>query len=211
MILLHCSALGQAVPSLSAIAKGRVAAANIFKMIGSNNLESCERLDGGTTLQNVAGRIEFQRVSFAYPSRPNMVFENLSFTVRSGKTFAFVGPSGSGKSTIISMVQRFYEPNSGEILLDGNDIKSLKLKWLREQMGLVSQEPALFATTIASNILLGKENANMDQIIEAAKAANADSFINSLPNAYNTQVKLPEIFFIITYQISTFLLAKPPF
>ncbi|CAA7015678.1 unnamed protein product [Microthlaspi erraticum] len=181
-------ALGQAAPSLSAITKGRVAAANIFRMIGNNNLETSERLDGGTTLQSVAGGIEFQRVSFAYPSRPNIVFENLSFTVRSGKTFAFVGPSGSGKSTIISMVQRFYEPKSGEILLDGNDIKSLKLKWLREQMGLVSQEPALFATTIASNILLGKENANMDQVIEAAKAANADSFIKSLPNGYNTQV-----------------------
>jgi ATP-binding cassette subfamily B (MDR/TAP) protein 1 len=181
-------ALGQAVPSLSAISKGRVAAANIFKMIGNNNLESSERLENGTTLQNVVGKIEFCGVSFAYPSRPNMVFENLSFTIHSGKTFAFVGPSGSGKSTIISMVQRFYEPRSGEILLDGNDIKNLKLKWLREQMGLVSQEPALFATTIASNILLGKEKANMDQIIEAAKAANADSFIKSLPNGYNTQV-----------------------
>ncbi|KAG7593128.1 ABC transporter type 1 transmembrane domain superfamily [Arabidopsis thaliana x Arabidopsis arenosa] len=181
-------ALGQAAPSLSAITKGRVAAANIFRMIGNNNLESSERLENGTTLQNVAGRIEFHQVSFAYPSRPNMVFENLSFTIRSGKTFAFVGPSGSGKSTIISMVQRFYEPNSGKILLDGNDIKSLKLKWLREHLGLVSQEPALFATTIASNIIFGKENANMDQIIEAAKAANADSFIKSLPNGYNTQV-----------------------
>ncbi|KAG7593138.1 ABC transporter-like [Arabidopsis thaliana x Arabidopsis arenosa] len=181
-------ALGQAVPSLSAISKGRVAAANIFRMIGSNNLESFERLDNGITLQNVVGRIEFRQVSFAYPSRPNMVFEDLSFTIHSGMTFAFVGPSGSGKSTIISMVQRFYEPNLGDILLDGNDIKSLKLKWLREQMGLVSQEPALFATTIASNILLGKEKANMDQIIEAAKAANADAFIKSLPNGYNTQV-----------------------
>ena len=157
-------------------------------MIGNKTLEGSERLDNGTTLQNVAGKIEFHQVSFAYPSRPNMVFENLSFTIPSGKTFAFVGPSGSGKSTIISMVQRFYEPNSGEILLDGKDIKSLKLDWLREQMGLVSQEPALFATTIASNILLGKENANMDQIIEASKAANADSFIKSLPNGYNTQV-----------------------
>ncbi|XP_010439807.1 PREDICTED: ABC transporter B family member 14-like isoform X2 [Camelina sativa] len=182
-------ALGQAVPSLSAILKGRVAAANIFKMIGNNNLESSERLDdNGTSLENVAGRIEFHQVSFAYPSRTSMVFENLSVTIHSGKTFAFVGPSGSGKSTIISLMQRFYEPNSGEILLDGNDIKSLKLKWLREQMGLVSQEPALFATTIASNILLGKENASMVQIIEAAKAANADSFIKSLPNGYNTQV-----------------------
>ncbi|KAF3588559.1 hypothetical protein F2Q69_00028106 [Brassica cretica] len=181
-------ALGQAAPSISAISKGRVAAANIFRMIENKNLEGSERLEDGTTLQNVAGNIEFHQVSFAYPSRPNMVFENLSFTIPSGMTFAFVGPSGSGKSTIISMVQRFYEPNSGEILLDGNDIKRLKLSWLREQMGLVSQEPALFATTIASNILLGKENANMDQIIEAAKAANADSFIKSLPNGYNTQV-----------------------
>ncbi|CAN8313440.1 unnamed protein product [Cochlearia groenlandica] len=181
-------ALGQAAPSLSAIAKGRVAAANILRMIGSNNLEHSERLVEGTILQNVAGTIEFRRVSFAYPSRPNMVFDNLSFTIGSGKTFAFVGPSGSGKSTIISMVQRFYEPNSGEILLDGNDIKTLKLKWLREQIGLVSQEPVLFATTIASNILLGKEDATMDQIIEAAKSANADSFIKSLPNGYNTQV-----------------------
>ncbi|CAH8301085.1 unnamed protein product [Eruca vesicaria subsp. sativa] len=180
--------LGQAAPSLSAIAKGRVAAENIIRMIGNNNLEGSEKLDEGTTLQNVAGRIEFHQVSFAYPSRPNMVFENLSFSICSGKTFAFVGPSGSGKSTIISMVQRFYEPNSGEILLDGSDIKSLKLKWLREQMGLVSQEPALFATTIASNIRIGKEDAHMDQIIEAAKAANADSFIKSLPNGYNTQV-----------------------
>ncbi|EOA39501.1 hypothetical protein CARUB_v10008108mg [Capsella rubella] len=181
-------ALGQAVPSLSAISKGRVAAANIFSMIGNNNLENPARLDNGTILENVAGKIEFHRVSFAYPSRPNMVFDNLSFTIHSGKTFAFVGPSGSGKSTIISMVQRFYEPNSGEILLDGKDIKCLKLKWLREHMGLVSQEPALFATTIASNILLGKENASMVQIIEAAKAANADSFIKSLPDGYSTQV-----------------------
>ncbi|ESQ34059.1 hypothetical protein EUTSA_v10006583mg [Eutrema salsugineum] len=180
--------LGQAAPSLSAISKGRAAAENIFRMIGNNNLQGFERLDDGITLQNVAGRIDFHQVSFAYPSRPNMVFEDLSFTIRSGKTFAFVGPSGSGKSTIISMVQRFYEPKSGEILLDGNDIKSLKLSWLREQMGLVSQEPALFATTISSNILLGKENATMDLIIEAAKAANADSFIKSLPNGYNTQV-----------------------
>ncbi|WZZ59089.1 hypothetical protein YC2023_059196 [Brassica napus] len=180
--------LGQAAPSLSAISKGRVAAANIFRMIGNKTHKGSEKLDNGTTLQNVSGNIEFHQVSFAYPSRPNMVFENLSFTINSGKTFAFVGPSGSGKSTIISLVQRFYEPKSGEILLDGNDIKSLKLKWLRKQMGLVSQEPALFATTIASNILLGKEDAHMDQIIEAAKAANADNFIKSLPDGYSTQV-----------------------
>lgn len=78
----------------------------------------------------------------------------------------------------------------GKILLDGHDLKTLQLKWLREQMGLVSQEPALFATTIVSNILFGKEDANMDQIIEAAKAANAHSFIQGLPDGYHTQVPL---------------------
>uniref|UniRef100_A0A6N2K363 ABC transmembrane type-1 domain-containing protein n=1 Tax=Salix viminalis TaxID=40686 RepID=A0A6N2K363_SALVM len=86
------------------------------------------------------------------------------------------------------MVQRFYEPASGKILLDGHDLKTLELKWLRQQMGLVSQEPALFAATIADNILFGKEDASMDQIFEAAKAANVHSFVIQLPEGYHTQV-----------------------
>ncbi|KAI4366302.1 hypothetical protein MLD38_022192 [Melastoma candidum] len=98
---------------------------------------------------------------FAYPSHPNMIFEGLSFIMRAGKTIAIVGPSGSGKSTIIAMLQRFYDPTSGMILVDGIDVKNIQLKWFREQMGLVSQEPALFVTTVG---------ANMDQVIEAAKA-----------------------------------------
>ncbi|XVF63662.1 hypothetical protein PTKIN_Ptkin09bG0104600 [Pterospermum kingtungense] len=180
-------ALGQAAPNLAAIAKGRAAAANIFSMIETNSKPS--RLsDGETMLPEVAGKIEFCEVCFAYLSRPNMVFENLSFSIDAGKTFAVVGPSGSGKSTIISMVQRFYDPTSGKILLDGHDLKNLQLKWLREQMGLVGQEPALFDTTIAGNILLGKEDADMEQVIVAAKAANAHSFIEELPDSYNTQV-----------------------
>ncbi|KAL1311985.1 hypothetical protein HN51_038637 [Arachis hypogaea] len=180
-------ALGQAAPSLGSIAKGRAAAANIMNMIASAS-DVAKRLDDGTVLQQVEGKIEFSEVCFAYPSRSNMVFENLSFLVSAGKTIAVVGPSGSGKSTIISMIQRFYDPTSGKILLDGYDLKNLQLKWLREQMGLVSQEPALFATTIAGNILFGKEGADMDQIIQAAKAANAHSFIEGLPDGYNTQV-----------------------
>ncbi|KAK9164528.1 hypothetical protein Syun_005430 [Stephania yunnanensis] len=117
-----------------------------------------------------------------------MVFESLSLSINAGKTFAVVGQSGSGKSTIISLVERFYEPTSGKILLDGHDLKNLQLKWLRRQIGLVSQEPALFATTIAENILYGREDANMEQIVEAAKASNAHSFIQILPDGYNTQV-----------------------
>ncbi|RVX03272.1 ABC transporter B family member 13 [Vitis vinifera] len=180
-------ALGQAAPNLAAIAKGRAAAANIVNMIETDSTAS-KRLDNGIMLPKVAGQLEFCEVCFAYPSRPSMVFENLSFSIYAGKTFAVVGPSGSGKSTIISMVQRFYEPTSGKILLDGHDIKNLRLKWLRAQMGLVSQEPALFATTIAGNILYGKEDADMDQVIEAAKAANAHSFVQGLPDGYQTQV-----------------------
>ncbi|XP_040970649.1 ABC transporter B family member 13 isoform X1 [Gossypium hirsutum] len=180
-------ALGQAAPNLAAIAKGRAAAANIFSMIDTDSKPSGQA-DGETILPEVIGKIEFREVCFAYPSRPSGVFEKLSFSIDAGKTFAVVGPSGSGKSTIISMVQRFYDPTSGSILLDGYDLKNLQLKWLREQMGLVGQEPALFDTTIADNILLGKEDADMQQVILAAKAANAHSFIEELPNSYNTQV-----------------------
>ncbi|XP_057424427.1 ABC transporter B family member 13-like [Lotus japonicus] len=180
-------ALGQAAPNLAAIAKGRAAAANIMNMIASVS-DTSKSLDDGTILQQVAGKIEFCGVSFAYPSRSNMIFENLSFSVSAGKTVAVVGPSGSGKSTIICLIQRFYDPTSGKIMLDGNDLQNLQLKWLREQLGLVSQEPALFATTIAENILFGKEDASMDQIIQAAKAANAHSFIIGLPEGYHTQV-----------------------
>ncbi|PIA57360.1 hypothetical protein AQUCO_00600234v1 [Aquilegia coerulea] len=180
-------ALGQAAPNLAAIAKGRAAASNIISMVESA-AASCNRSDTGIVLPNIIGKIDFCEVSFAYPSRSNMVFEALNFSVGAEKTFAVVGPSGSGKSTIISMLERFYDPTSGKILLDGHDLKSFQLKWLREQMGLVSQEPALFATTIAGNILYGKEDASMEQIIKAAKASNAHSFIEDLPGGYNTQV-----------------------
>lgn len=107
------SALGQAAPNLAAIAKGRAAAANIFSMIETDSKPS-RQSEGETILPEVAGKIEFCEVCFAYPSRPNMVFEDLSFSIDAGKTFAFVGHSGSGKSTIISMVQRFYDPISGK-------------------------------------------------------------------------------------------------
>ncbi|KGN60047.1 ABC transporter B family member 13 isoform X1 [Cucumis sativus] len=180
-------ALGQAMPNLAAIAKGRVAAANIFSMIDAD-YESSSRSNNGVALSSVAGKIEFSEVSFAYPSRPQLIFDKLSFSISAGRTVAVVGPSGSGKSTIVSMVQRFYEPSSGKILLDGHDLRTLELKWLRRQMGLVSQEPALFNTTIAANILFGQENATMDEIIAAAEVANAHSFIQELPDGYSTQV-----------------------
>ena len=143
----------------------------------------------GEILESVSGEVEFRHVEFAYPSRPEaIIFKDLCLKIPSGKTVALVGGSGSGKSTVISLLQRFYDPLGGEICLDGVAIDRLQLKWVRSQMGLVSQEPALFATTIKENILFGKEDADMEQVVEAAKASNAHNFISKLPQGYDTQV-----------------------
>ncbi|KAJ8498874.1 hypothetical protein OPV22_009426 [Ensete ventricosum] len=150
-------------------------------------------IDSGSTegevLESVSGDVEFRRVEFAYPSRPdNFIFREFNLKVPAGKTVALVGGSGSGKSTVVALLERFYDPLGGGILLDGVDIRKLQLKWLRSRMGLVSQEPALFATSIKENILFGKEDATMDEVVAAAKAANAHSFISQLPQGYDTQV-----------------------
>ena len=140
-------------------------------------------------LDNVTGEVEFRNVEFCYPSRPmSPIFVNFSLHVPAGRMVALVGDSGSGKSTVIALLERFYDPLAGEVTLDGVDIRRLRLKWLRAQMGLVSQEPALFATSIRENILLGKEDATEEEVVAAAKAANAHSFISQLPRGYDTQV-----------------------
>ncbi|KAG2714415.1 hypothetical protein I3760_03G025800 [Carya illinoinensis] len=151
--------------------------------IDSDNME-------GEILECVsAGSVEFKHIEFAYPSRPeSIIFKDFCLEIPAGKTLALVGGSGSGKSTVIALLQRFYDPLGGEILLDGVAIDKLQLRWLRSQMGLVSQEPALFATTIKENILFGKEDATEEEVIEAGKAANAHNFISQLPHRYDTQV-----------------------
>lgn len=142
-------------------------------------------------LNKVDGHIEFRDVCFCYPSRPEAkIFDKFCLDIPAGKIVALVGGSGSGKSTVISLIERFYEPLAGQILLDRNDIRELDLKWLRQQIGLVSQEPALFATSIRENILYGKDEATLDEITRAAKLSEAISFINNLPERYETQVCL---------------------
>lgn len=101
---------------------------------------------------------------------------------------ALVGTSGSGKSTVIALLERFYDPLAGQVRIDGVNIKELQLKWLRRQIGLVSQEPALFATSIRENILYGKDGASMEEVIQASQSANAHAFIAKLPNGFETQV-----------------------
>ncbi|KAJ4960390.1 hypothetical protein NE237_020300 [Protea cynaroides] len=150
--------------------------------IDSGNME-------GKILESVSGEVEFKNVEFAYPSRPeNVILLGFNLKVPAGKTVALVGGSGSGKSTVIALLERFYDPLHGMILLDRVAIDKLQLKWLRSQMGLVSQEPALFATSIKENILFGKEDATMDEVVAAAKAANVHNFISQLPQRYDTQV-----------------------
>ncbi|KAF8693403.1 hypothetical protein HU200_038796 [Digitaria exilis] len=145
--------------------------------------------DTGEELSNVSGDVEFKNVEFCYPSRPESpILARFSLRVPAGRTVALVGPSGSGKSTVFALLQRFYDPSAGVVALDGVDIRRLRLKWLRAQMGLVSQEPVLFATTIRENILFGKEDATEEEVISAAKAANAHDFIVHLPQGYETQV-----------------------
>lgn len=186
-VVISGISLGQAAPNLSAFSKGKTAAYNVLSMI-KRKPDMNHNLLEGETLSHVKGHIELQKVCFSYPSRKEIVFQDFCLSIPAGKTVALVGHSGSGKSTIISLIERFYDPSAGKVLLDGHDLRSLQLKWLREQIGLVSQEPALFATSIVENILYGKENASMEEIKEAAKAANAHSFIESLPDGYNTQV-----------------------
>ena len=112
----------------------------------------------------------------------------MNLSVHSGETLALVGPSGHGKSTTIQLIERFYDPDSGSIELDGVDLKDFNVQFLRGQLGLVGQEPVLFDTTIAENIRFGLKDATQQQIESAAKQANAHSFITSFPDGYDTMV-----------------------
>lgn len=124
----------------------------------------------GKTLAYVRGEIEFKDVVFGYPTRPDTpVLQRFNLLVEAGKTIGLVGSSGSGKSADISLLERFYDPVKGNILLGGHKIKRLQLKWLRSQMGLANQEPILFATSIKENILFGKEGASMETQVRLAE------------------------------------------
>uniref|UniRef100_A0A670XZQ9 Bile salt export pump n=1 Tax=Pseudonaja textilis TaxID=8673 RepID=A0A670XZQ9_PSETE len=187
-VLVGALNLGQAAPCLEAFATGRGAATNIFETIDEKPRIDCMSEDG-YKLDKVRGEIEFHNVTFHYPSRPDVkILDELSMVIKPGETTAFVGPSGAGKSTTIQLIQRFYDPTEGMVTLDGHDIRSLNIQWLRSLMGVVEQEPVLFATTIAENICYGREDATMEDIIRAAKEANAYHFIMDLPLKFDTLV-----------------------
>ncbi|KAJ2914131.1 hypothetical protein MD484_g6294, partial [Candolleomyces efflorescens] len=196
-ILIGSISLTMLAPELQSLTQGCGAAAKLYETI--DRVPSIDSANpGGLKPESVVGEITLQDVRFSYPSRPTVqVVKGLNITFRAGKTAALVGASGSGKSTIVSLVERFYDPTSGIVKLDGVNLKELNVKWLRSQIGLVSQEPTLFATTIKQNVAYGligthyesaSEEEKFAMIKEACVKANADGFISKLPNGYDTMV-----------------------
>ncbi|CAI0455699.1 unnamed protein product, partial [Linum tenue] len=188
LVVVGGLALGSSLSNLKYFSEAWSAGERMTEIIRRVSKIDIDNTEGGS-LENVKGEVEFRHVEFAYPSRPdNIVFKDFSLHIPSAKTVALVGSSGSGKSTLIALLQRFYDPLRGEILLDNVAIDKLQLKWLRSQMGLVSQEPILFATSIKENILFGKEDGSVKEIVQAAKSSNAHNFISQFPQGYDTQV-----------------------
>ncbi|XP_027733749.1 ATP-binding cassette sub-family B member 5 [Empidonax traillii] len=187
-VLVGAFSLGQAAPNLESVAKARGAAYEVYKIINKKRLIDSSSKEGYKP-DKLIGEIEFRNIHFSYPARPDVkILKGLNLKVQTGKTIALVGSSGCGKSTTVQLLQRFYDPDHGEITLDGRDIRTLNVKWLRENIGIVSQEPVLFATTIAENIRYGREDISDAEIERAAKEANAFDFISRLPDKFNTMV-----------------------
>ncbi|XP_067418366.1 phosphatidylcholine translocator ABCB4-like isoform X2 [Emydura macquarii macquarii] len=187
-ILIGAFSVGQTAPSMEAFANARGAAYAIFNII-DNEPQIDSFSEAGYKPDHIRGNLEFHNVYFYYPSRQDVkVLKGLNLKVNCGQTVALVGSSGCGKSTTVQLIQRFYDPEKGMITLDGQDIKNLNLRYLREIIGVVNQEPVLFATTIAENIRYGREDVTMEEIEKAVKEANAYDFIMKLPDKFETLV-----------------------
>ena len=170
--------------STNAIAQVAVAVDRIEEVLDADNL-IVER-DDPVEIKNVAGKIEFSNVSFGYTEKP--VLSNLNFTINAGQFIGIVGPTGAGKSTVVSLIPRFYDPLLGSIKIDGVDVRDMKLSHLRDQIGYVLQDTVLFRATVAENIAFGRPGASEDEIIAAAKLANAHEFIMQMPGGYRAMV-----------------------
>jgi ATP-binding cassette subfamily B (MDR/TAP) protein 1 len=210
-------ALGQLAPPLTSFSSARTAIANLLETINRKPEIDGLSEEGLKPDLKVRGQIDLHDLEFAYPSRPGiMVCKNYSLHIEPGQTVALVGQSGCGKSTVINLLLRFYDPIAGKICIDGLDIKTLNIKWLRSQLGYIGQEAVLFAGTIGDNIAYGldpdivkkpltsgkhesSKDANssrklsdnpelMEQVVAAARLANAHDFISEFPQGYETDV-----------------------
>ncbi|XP_065863989.1 ABC transporter B family member 4-like [Euphorbia lathyris] len=187
-LLTGSLSLGQASPCMSAFAAGQAAAVKMFEVISRKpEIDSYDLK--GLKRKHLSGDIELRDVCFSYPTRPDeQIFSGFSLSIRRGTTAALVGESGSGKSTVISLIERFYDPQAGEVLIDGINLRKFQVKWIRKKIGLVSQEPVLFPSSIRENIAYGKDDATIEEIQAASALANAAKFINKLPQGLETNV-----------------------
>ncbi|MBR0062314.1 MAG: ABC transporter ATP-binding protein [Selenomonadaceae bacterium] len=187
--LTYAVNLANPVKRLSRIyGKLQKAMAAIDRIFGVLDLkETVNDKPNALELPQVKGNVSVENVTFSYDGTHNAL-ENVSFEVKSGQMIAFVGPSGAGKSTIANLIPRFYDVTAGTIKIDGFDIRDVKVDSLREQIGIVPQETLLFSTTVMENIRYGRLDATDDEVIAAAKAANADKFIRDLPEGYQTKI-----------------------
>ena len=189
VLIISAPSLGRTASSLPDELAGEIAAARLFYIIDRIPPIDSFSCEGTIPSEPCQGAIELRDIHFHYPTRPDVpIFQSYNLSIAPGKTVALVGESGGGKSTVISLLERFYDPVQGQVLLDGVDVRTLNVQWLREKIGLVSQEPTLFASSIMENIRHGKREATDDEVIEAAKMANADDFISGFPDGYNTEV-----------------------
>ncbi|KAL2912416.1 hypothetical protein HK105_208119 [Polyrhizophydium stewartii] len=198
-VLFSSASLGQIGPEMQAFALARAAGAKLFETIDRvPPIDPYDPSGERIAADSFRGRIELKAAEFTYPARPDVkVLKGVNLVIEPGTTVALVGESGSGKSTIIQLVERFYDPESGAIELDGVPLNKINVAWLRQQIGLVSQEPVLFEGTVADNVAFGlvgspHENAPADKklalIQDACRQANAHDFITKLPQGYDTQV-----------------------
>ncbi len=166
------------------IQESSAAGDRIFEVIDTH--PSIKNLEHPLPLKEFTGEIKFNNVSFHYEDSDELVLDNINFTVKNGEIVAFVGPSGGGKSTLVDLIPRFYDVTSGEILIDGKDIRHVRIEDLRKLMGIVTQETILFNESIKNNIAYGLTDFPIEKIIEAAKTANAHNFIMEMLNGYDT-------------------------
>ncbi|OQS02150.1 ATP-binding Cassette (ABC) superfamily, partial [Thraustotheca clavata] len=195
-VMMAAQGMGQTAGFLNDTDSAKKAAAEIFAVVEREPIIDSSQVDEGIVPKSVEGRIEFKDVTFCYPTRPHIkVLKHYNLTIEPGQTVAFCGPSGGGKSTVVALLERFYQQQKGSITLDGRELSTLNLPWLRNQIGLVGQEPVLFVGTIADNIAGGLSNPDdvydlQHRVEEAAKMANAHNFITQFPDGYQTQVGL---------------------
>jgi ABC transporter fused permease/ATP-binding protein len=184
--LMVAFALGALADLWADFMRASGAAERVFELI---DRQPAIPSSGGERLPSVQGRVAFEGVHFSYPARPDIpVLKGLELEIQPGEVVALVGPSGAGKSTIAGLLARMYDPQEGRLLLDGRELRTLDPEWLRRQIGTVAQEPLLFATSVAENILYGRADATDAEVEAAARAANAHEFISRFPEGYRTLV-----------------------